>query len=87
MQFPRIHINGSDPERLRDDYIAASSIAQRLLAALQDTTPHGRDYYLISSDAASVAMSEHVARLAKVEDVCRELHALAFSVIDQKETK
>lgn len=83
MQFPRIHLNGTAAGSLRDGYLEAMSAADKFLAALRDCAPNGRDYYPISSSAASTAMQEHVDRLKKIEDVRRELEALALWVIDQ----
>jgi hypothetical protein len=83
MQFPHIHINGTDAETLRDNYLKAMNAASALIDALRDCAPNGRDYYTISSDAASVAMTEHLARQRMADTVYRELQALAYWVIEQ----
>lgn len=83
MQFPVIHLNGTDGATLRDNYLLARNAAEALLKALRECCPNGRDYYPISQSAATAAMQEHIQRLAKVEDVRRDMEALALWVIDQ----
>lgn len=75
-----IHLNGSHPETLRDSYQHASEKLQEALLALQAIDVHGRDYYPISSEAASIAMNEHRARYKNLVKVQNDLDQIVADI-------
>lgn len=77
MQFPRIHLNGTSAQSLLAEHIAALAAVEDAIAAVQAITCHGRDYYVISSEAASTAFAEKTERLNKLISVRDDLDKLA----------
>jgi hypothetical protein len=76
MQLPDIHINGSDPATLRDEYIAALEKVQDALRTLEKVGINARDYYRIDG-ASAIAFREHGARCKALHDVAHDLAAIA----------
>jgi len=83
MQFPHIHMNGSDPAQLMEQYCRAEGALRAAITALQAIDCNGRDYYPISSEASSVAMNEKRERLAKLEQIRCEMEAHALYIDEQ----
>jgi hypothetical protein len=80
---PRVHLNGTSKEELFNqlkDAIRALRIAE---IALGEATPNARDYYVISSSAATAAREQHMARLRKLDEIRKEIEAIAEGVLDQ----
>jgi hypothetical protein len=50
MQFPAIHINGSDPLDLLKQYTDAAEAVQAAIAALRKIEMNARDYYTITAN-------------------------------------
>lgn len=71
--IPTVHMNGTGKQALmdetRDAYKAIMDAKEKLL----QMTVHGRDYYVQSPDAYSVARAEHHARVQKLSDLEDEL--------------
>jgi hypothetical protein len=86
-QFPRLNLNGTDGATLLDEYVRAIAAVQDAIAAVQAVTCHGRDYYIISSEAASAAFAEHNARLAALGKVHRQLEAIALNISEQLDAR
>lgn len=88
MQFPVIHLNGSDGPTLRDQYLEASKAAQDALNAMARIDVHGRDYYVVPhGDATSKAYREHRVRMVKLQSVQAELLAIAEDIQAQLDRK
>lgn len=83
MQYPRIHLNGSNGQDLLNRYSTAMKTLSDAIEALQAIDVHGRDYYTISSDVAAVAMREHNARLSSLNSVLQDLERIATSIRKQ----
>jgi hypothetical protein len=83
MQFPRIHLNGSHGPTLLDQYCNAIHALHDAQAALRAIDVNNRDYYVISADAGNVAMAEHRARCAAIENLMSEINKIAESISDQ----
>ena len=81
MTTPTIHINGTSPERLAEQYSEARVAVLRAIEALHAASPHGRDYYVVPG-AYQRAAAEHAARVTALEAVARELSALEGHCID-----
>lgn len=84
---PTIHLNGTSADELLKNYRAAYNAILNAQAALQQTAPHGRDYYVQSGDSIAVAISQHVSRVQRLETVRREIEELAIHVSDHVTTR
>jgi hypothetical protein len=80
---PTIHINGTDRASLVEQYDDAYSAITEAIAALNRAAPNGRDYYVRGPGAYSAAQLDHTARLAKLEEVRKELEAIREAIADQ----
>ena len=76
MVQPSIHLNGSDPQRLADLYLAAVHALDQALERLAAAAPHGRDYYPSGPTAFVGATGEHVARRQALQGVRDDLATL-----------
>ena len=83
MQYPCIHLNGTNGQDLLNQYSAAMETLSDAMVALRQIDVNGRDYYTISSDAASIAMREHRARLSALNAVMQDLEKIATNISDQ----
>lgn len=83
MQFPVIHLNGTDAQSLFDGYVKAMNAASALIDALGAAAPNRRDYYPLGADASTKAQAEHIARAKMADTIYRELQALAIHVQEQ----
>lgn len=85
MQFPRIHLNGTNGQRLLDEYKTAIRVLDVAIHTVEQVTVHGRDYYIIprtpaAPDPSNVAYAEHRARLKQLQGVRMELLAIAANL-------
>lgn len=75
---PIIHLNGTSPEALLEGYREAMAGARKLLEALSEAAPNGRDYYPHPTPGAmEKASREHNARIAVVRAVMQDMEELA----------
>lgn len=83
MQFPIVHLNGTSKTALLTqqlEILAALRLAQKVMA---EHAPHGRDYYPIGPDAASIAFAEHAARRQSLDHIIGEVEAIARAIDEQ----
>lgn len=66
--------------------IQTSSAGQKFRNALQEMTPHGRDYYLQGNAAIHEARGEHNQRLQAVQRILDELNTI-FRIFDDCESE
>jgi hypothetical protein len=83
MQLPHIHLNGTSAQSLLDQYVAAGQAVHNAVTALSAVDVNGRDYYPISSQATSIAVSEHRERLDKLRSVHSDLQRIAEHIGDK----
>lgn len=76
MMVPTVHLNGTSKDDLLEQVASAGDAVGRAIDALVLAQPNARDYYPQGSDAFSMATREHLARLAALETVKRELYEL-----------
>jgi hypothetical protein len=86
-QFPRINLNGTHGPQLLAEYMLAMDAVQTAIDFTKAITCHGRDYYPISSEAASTAFAQHAARIAALEKVRSELLAIALNISAQVDAR
>lgn len=82
--FPTIHLNGTAKADLLEGYLDALTALRDAHDALCKTAPNGRDYYVADTSgiAINIAMDEHRARLRKLDDIKKEIEAIAMAVSD-----
>jgi hypothetical protein len=80
MTYPTIHMNGTDARDLLAGYTEAIAALNAAFDKLNQTAPHGRDYYPQGDDAINQAIAEHSERQRKVYQVLKELELLAGHV-------
>jgi hypothetical protein len=83
--FPTVHLNGTSREALLEGYIDCVNAVRHAIEVCQKNGPNARDYYVITGsdgtvDAVSAAMTEHEARLEKLEAVLAELREIGEHV-------
>lgn len=83
MRTPTIHLNGTPPDRLLEQFTDAYRAVGDAMRALDEAAPNGRDYYPQGLDAAQESTSEHRRRAEKLRSVHAELEELVTSVQDQ----
>lgn len=87
MIFPTIHLNGSSPEQLHADYLAAYQAIRAAESALQSVEFNARDYYPQSGDAWKRAVAERTAQLTKLSEVAGEILEIIDHVQDAIDAK
>lgn len=72
---PAIHLNGSSPEQLRDDAIAALEALYDFRRKFVETAPHNRDYYILpdAQDKMMAALHGHRAALDAIDAITNHL--------------
>lgn len=83
LTVPTIHLNGTSKERLIEALCEASGKLNEAYAALKETAPNGRDYYVQGNTALINAIAEHSSRLRRIDDVRKELNQLAIAIDEQ----
>ncbi|HET6927454.1 MAG TPA: hypothetical protein VFI48_11460 [Hyphomicrobiaceae bacterium] len=81
MMHPTVHLNGTARSDLLDGYLRARTELVQARHALYDAAPNGRDYYVQGPDAITKARDEHLARIAKIEDVIADIEALCERLV------
>lgn len=76
MQKPTLHTGGTSKRALEEGYVNVGHAVRAAIKALEDAEPNGRDYYPQGPNAYSVARREHVARLAALDAIYRDMEAL-----------
>ena len=81
MQYPTVHNNGSDPEKLISDLFNASGKLHEAIDFVERCSAHARDYYNQQPvENFSKASAEHSERVQALIKVRGELIALAENV-------
>lgn len=80
LTIPTIHLNGTSKERLIDGFCEVSDKINIAYEMLKQTAPNGRDYYPQGPSAFAEAEKEHLARLAKLDEVKKEIDVLILAI-------
>ena len=81
LAIPTIHLNGTSPVELRQQYQDAAMAVSAAIDVLAKSAPNGRDYYPQGDDAFAGAQRQHRARMEKLQSVYAELEEV-FCGID-----
>lgn len=87
MQLPTIHLNGSNPDTLINEWGAAYLAIGEAITALAQCAPDGRDYYPLGDGAYQIAKAEHRARLTALHAMRDDLQALCDATFDAKSAR
>jgi hypothetical protein len=83
LAVPTVHLNGSGRKNLETGYETVSRVLRKVLDALQDAAPHGRDYYVQGGfDPFAVAQEQHRARLQRIQDVLQEIETIREAIAE-----
>lgn len=80
IMVPSVHMNGDTREELVRINRAAYLAATKLIDALYESAPNGRNYYVQGDDAMSKAMAQHRARVARAEGIKAELAEIYYGL-------
>jgi len=86
LQVPTVHLHGTSHGTLLEGYTAAGQALRIAMEKVQETAPHGRDFYTGSLDRLGNAMFEHNYRILRLREIYKELLALAEAVEEGRET-
>lgn len=82
---PTIHLNGSNAELLKSEYMAAYNTAQELLSALKAIDLNAREYYLQPEpDAFDYARQQSSAHYNAVMNIRKELATIIMAIQEQQ---
>lgn len=82
MQLPQINLNGTHPESLARQYYHARTALLDARSLLTAAGPHGRDYQTLPAGAWTLAVEEHIVRVAALDTVIRDLEILVDHCLD-----
>ncbi len=77
MQFPLIHLNGTNGDDLLADQCDIARALREALEVMANNGPNGRDYYPLGADAWETARREHTARLSAIKAVLADVERMA----------
>lgn len=86
MIAPRVHMNGDTKGELQRTLIEAVHAIKQAQKALIETSPHARNYYVISDAAYTQARAEHVSRVTRLKDIEDELIAIYGAIEEDRIT-
>jgi len=87
IEFPTLHSNGSGAAALTEGLCDASEALRGAIAALEQSAPNARDYYIISDTAFSRARDQHVARVRALMKIRTEIESIVAHVADQTDSR
>lgn len=83
MTFPTLHLNGTSAKDLLEGFERAYAALHDAQAALAQTAPNGRDFYVQQPGSYEKALIEHSRRMKQLRDVSDEVEALSQHVADE----
>lgn len=78
--IPTVHMNGDTRQGLIDQHMAVYRAAGKLLTALYESGPNGRNYYPQGPDAIYYAGKEHRARCESVEKIKADMETIILAI-------
>lgn len=77
MQFPLIHLNGTDADSLLADQCDIARALREALEVMAQNGPHARDYYPLAAGAYETARAQHRNRIIAVRAVLLDVERMA----------
>tara|TARA_R110000822_G_C15068105_1_gene468274 strand:+ start:105 stop:440 length:336 start_codon:yes stop_codon:yes gene_type:complete len=84
--LPLIHLGGTSPITLMEDYSAARLALEEALRLLS-VSYHDRDYYLLGQDIHREARSQHLERCAAIGSVIVALRSMQDHAADERDAR
>jgi spore germination cell wall hydrolase CwlJ-like protein len=84
--LPRIHLGGTGPTTLINDYSAAIAALQESLRLLGESY-HDRDYYLLGQTVHREARGQHIERCAAIGSVVVALRKMEEHAYEAREAR
>jgi hypothetical protein len=81
IMIPSVHLNGDTRAELLRINRAAYDAAEKLIDALLEAGPNGRNFYVQGPDALGKALGQHVMRLGRAEGIKAELAEIVHSLM------
>ena len=88
--IPTVHLGGTHGPDLENQFASAVCRLDEAIAAMENATPHGRDYVLRSDqwgDRFRLAMQQHVNRILALTEIRNDMVTLAQQVAEQNDTR
>jgi hypothetical protein len=79
--IPSVHLNGDTRAELLRINRAAYDAAEKLIDALVEAGPNGRNFYVQGPDATNKAIAQHRSRLLRAEGIKAELEEIVHSLM------
>jgi hypothetical protein len=79
---PTVHLNGSSRDALCEALEQARAALRSAIVALEECSPHARDYYPQGDTAFHRAVAQHKRRMLALKSVDLELTDIHESVVD-----
>lgn len=83
---PTVHVNGSCPIALRDEYMTASMAISNAIVQLANATLNSRDYYLQPPGAYYIARAERDTAFDHLRQALAYVDAMLSGICDQIES-
>lgn len=77
---PTVHNNGTSKDALLEQLIDAREKLLDAIKALENCSPHSRDYYMRGDSVWAQARDEHINRITSVRNVYDELFLIGMDV-------
>lgn len=81
LAIPTVHLNGTSRDDLKAQHLDAIRAGRAFVEKLAAASPNGRDFYVQGPHAFGPAQEQHRARLAKVQEVIKELETIAMGIV------
>lgn len=81
IMVPTVHMNGDTRQELERINRAAYDAACRLIDALCESAPNGRNMYPQGPEAMGKAVAQHRGRLARAEGIKAELEEICHALM------
>jgi len=81
IMVPSVHMNGDTRAELLRINRAVYDAAVKLIDALYEAGPNGRNYYTQGADAMGKAVAQHRLRVARAEGIKAEMEEIVFALM------
>jgi hypothetical protein len=78
LAVPTVHLNGTSKADLLEQQAKAREKINETLLALQEASPHPRDYYVQGTEIWNLAVKQHQARVKRFQQTYDELMQISF---------
>jgi hypothetical protein len=87
IQPPVININGTSADELMRVHIEACEALRAAIKALQETTPHGRDFQTVTPVEYNAARHQYFERSKRLHEILDEVVAITTDIHGQRDAR